>query len=98
MRVRVQNRRLRLPEEAGSALDLATEDEIEVEIVQGGVLLRPTGSSGRARALGKLHRAQASVRLSRELESLNPGARDKAIAALLKADKADERRRAKGRS
>ena len=88
-RVKMRRNQLTLPEELRRALSNADEDELDAELVEGGVLVRPSKEARRRAALERIHKAQASVRLARELEALSPEERDRKIVELVEADEVD---------
>ena len=88
-RVKIRRNQLTLPDELRQVLSSADEDELEAELVEGGVLLRPSREARRRAALERIHRAQASVRLSPELAALSPEERERRIVELLEADEID---------
>ncbi len=51
-----------LPEEARKKLGVSAGDELEVEVVEGGVLLRPVAEADRQQAWGRVFKAMESVR------------------------------------
>lgn len=92
MRVRVHHNQLTLPEEARRKLELAEDDELDMELVEQGVLLKTT-SSMREAALGQIHQAQAGVRLSAEAEALSPEQREAVVVEEVGAVRRDRRSR-----
>ncbi len=89
-RVKVRQNQLTLPDELRRALSSADEDELDAELVEDGVLLRPSAEARRRAALEDIRAAQAGVRLSPELEAMSPEEAERAIAEMLEADKAEE--------
>jgi bifunctional DNA-binding transcriptional regulator/antitoxin component of YhaV-PrlF toxin-antitoxin module len=61
-RVAVHHKQLTLPKEVSDALYLADEDYLEAEMVEEGVLLKPSPEARRRAALSGIREAQASVR------------------------------------
>lgn len=51
-----------LPTEISDALHIAEGDELDAELVEDGVLLKPRGETRRRAALDLIHQAQAGVR------------------------------------
>lgn len=89
--VKKHGNQLTLPDELREALSSASDDELEAEVVEEGVLVRSSASTRRKVALDRIHKAQASVRLSRELSSLSPEQRDAMIVEEVKAYRRERR-------
>ncbi len=93
-RVKVHRNQLTLPEDLRRALHLADEDYVDAELVEDGILLKPSRKARRRAALADIRAAQAGVRPSPEMAALSPTEREQAIAELLEADEADRTDRA----
>jgi AbrB family looped-hinge helix DNA binding protein len=83
-----------LPEEARQKLRLAEGDYLEVEVVEDGVLLRPSRESRRRAALERIRKAQAGVHYIGPEPRPSPEEEEQVIAELLEAEKAAEKRHA----
>jgi bifunctional DNA-binding transcriptional regulator/antitoxin component of YhaV-PrlF toxin-antitoxin module len=90
-RVKVRDYQLQLPKEAGDALGLAADDELEVEVVDNTVLLRRLGAERRIAGLERIRRARAGVRLPPELATLSSEECEARIAELIEADRTDSK-------
>ncbi len=89
-RVKIRENQLTLPEELRRALSSASEDELDAELVEDGVLLRPSASARRKAAREGIRAIQRRVRRSPELDAMSPEEEEEMIAELLEADEADE--------
>lgn len=82
-RVDVHHNQLTLPDELREAVHLAEEDYVEAELVEGGILLKPSPDARRRAAFSRVSKAQAAVRLSPELDALPAEDFEERIAELL---------------
>ncbi len=89
-RVAVHHNQLTLPDELRDAVHLGEDDYFEAEVVEEGILLKPSPEARRRAALARIEKAQASVRLSPELQALSPEEFEEKVAELLDEDKRDE--------
>jgi bifunctional DNA-binding transcriptional regulator/antitoxin component of YhaV-PrlF toxin-antitoxin module len=88
-RIAVHHRQLTLPDELSEALHLTDEDYLEAEVVEEGVLLKPSPEAKRRAALAGIREAQAAVRYVGP--EPRPGAEEEEeqIAGLLAEEKAE---------
>ena len=87
--VAVHHKQLTLPEELSDALHLADEDYLEAEVVEEGVLLKPSPEARRRAALSGIRKAQASVRYVGPEPRPDPEEEERRIAQMLEEDKAE---------
>lgn len=88
-RVKIHENQLTLPDELRQALSSANEDELDAELVEGGVLLRPSSAARRKAAREAIRAIQQRVRRAPELDAMSPEEEEEMIAELLAADKAE---------
>jgi len=90
-KVQVHGNQVTLPDELRSILTHASDDAIEAEEVEEGVLLRRSPEARREAGLADLRRGQSGVRYLGQ----RPNAEDeeRQIAEILAQDKLDERRK-----
>ena len=86
-KVAVHHEQLTLPKELSDALHLAEEDYLEAEVVEGGLLLKPSPEAKRRAALAGVRQAQASVRYLGPEPRPSADDEEREIAELLAADK-----------
>ena len=91
-KVQVHGNQVTLPDELRNLLTSPTDDAIEAERVDEGVLLKPSPAIRRTAGLADIRRAQSGVQYT---EAARPGAEEeeRQIADILAADKCDLRNR-----
>ena len=89
-RVKIHHSQLTLPDELRRALSVADEQERDAELVEEGILVKPSPEARRRAGLADIRAVQAGVRLSPELAAMSPEEAEQAISQMLAADKADE--------
>ena len=89
-RVKVHHNQLTLPEELGQAFHVADEDYFDAEVLEEGILLKPSREARRRAALADIRAAQAGVRYIGPEPRPSPEEEERIIAELLEADKAEE--------
>jgi bifunctional DNA-binding transcriptional regulator/antitoxin component of YhaV-PrlF toxin-antitoxin module len=82
-KVALRDNSLTLPDELREAYHIGRDDHVEAELVEGGILLRPSPEARRRAALARIRQAQASVRMAPELEAMSPEEREREIAAMV---------------
>ena len=85
-RVAVHDSQLTLPDELREAVQLGRDDYVEAELVEGGILLRPSPEANRRAALARIRAAQSRVRMAPELAALPPEERERKIVEWLEED------------
>ena len=88
-RVKIHHNQLTLPEELRQAVHAADEDYFDAEVVEEGILLRPSYAAQRRAALADIRAAQAGVRYIGPEPRPSPEEEEQLIADLLAADKAE---------
>jgi bifunctional DNA-binding transcriptional regulator/antitoxin component of YhaV-PrlF toxin-antitoxin module len=96
-KVHVHGNQITLPDELRTVLTTATDDAIEAEEVDDGILLKRSPEARRSAGLADLRAAQAGVRYVGPAPRPNAEEEERKIADLLAADK-DDRRRQQGPS
>lgn len=86
-RVKVHHSQLTLPDEAREKLQLADEDELEVEVVEDGVILRSSRPGERRGAYQRLRAIQKRVRYAGGEPRPDAEEEERQIAELLEAEK-----------
>ena len=87
--MKMHHNQLTLPDELRQALSQAESDELEAELVEEGVLLRPSAAARRRAAREGIRAIQRRVRRSPELDAMSPEEEEEMIAELLEADKTE---------
>lgn len=90
-RVSVHHNQLTLPEELRQAVHLSDDDYVEAEVVEKGILLRPSPEARRRRALAGIREAQASVRYTGPEPRPSAEEEEERIAQMLAEEKAEAR-------
>ena len=88
-RIAVHHKQLTLPDELSEALHLTDEDYLEAEVVEEGVLLKPSPETKRRAALAGIREAQAAVRYGGPESRPGADEEEEQIAELLAEEKAE---------